>query len=214
VAVSGRSHDDFPLADLYAVEREAGSAVQTNLVVIWVAATTYLIAAGGGLSVLADNARQGDPLVNAVWSILYFVPFPACALAGYHLILFGTGVVRSKSIQMVEAELKRRANAISPNSAETKFDWEKFGSMTETEWNDLGKGPAAMLPVSIGAFLVPYFSAILLVGSCYYMLAQHVTNFSWSFTVFFVVSLWAYGTFGVFIVWLAVSTFRKQGDST
>jgi hypothetical protein len=205
VAVSDRSHADFPLADLYAVEREAGSAVQTNLVVIWVAATTYLIAAASALSVLADDKSRLDEF----WIVLYLLPFPACALAGYHLILFGTGVVRSKSIEMVEAELKRRVTLSSSRHSEIDFDWKKYGSAAETGWNDPGKGPAAMLPVSFGALLVPYLSAIALVVYCFVLLTAHISRMSCAF----IIPLLAYSSYGFFIAWLAVETFRKQGDS-
>jgi hypothetical protein len=89
---------------------------------------------------------------------------PACALAGYHLILFGIGVIRSDSIQLLESELVKGTT----NVVKREYDGLKIGSKGETAWTDFKVASTAMRITSGVAFLVPYLSALLLTAYCLY----------------------------------------------
>jgi hypothetical protein len=195
---SSHQSSDFSLSDLYAVEREAGAAVQANIVVIWVAATTYLTAAVAALA-LFSGGQLGENLM-----VLFILPIPACALAGYHLILVGTGAVRSKSIELLEKELEN-LSAVSPHHHALANRWEGIGSRAETNWNNANKGPAPMPVVSAIALLVPYVSAGLLVYECLRRALEQVGPNSFAFGAF----LAGYLIYAEFVLWLGILTVRK-----
>jgi hypothetical protein len=194
----------FSLAEFYAVEREAGAAVQTNIVGVWIAATTYLIAA----FVALGSYDSGQ--IKLTLPALLLIPFPACALAGYHLLLFGTGVVRSKSIELVERALA------SESDAALRGKWDRLGSRAETNWFNpdlrpasLIKGSLATIAVQVCAFLVPYISAGILTGTC---LSRVHQQHSMGTTAFFGF-LAAYALYGIFVAWLGIRTLLRQWAS-
>lgn len=93
------------LIALYAAERQTGFTVQTALLAIWAASATYLTATAAVLTLSFGEAATSlfTPLRQT--GVLLFLPFPAVALAGYHAITFGIGIVHSRSIQILEDEL-------------------------------------------------------------------------------------------------------------
>jgi hypothetical protein len=162
------------MLQFYAVERGAGAALQTNVVVIWVAATTYFTAASAAVALIFD----GNSGLKEDWNLLYWIPFPACAFAGYHMILFGTGAVRSRSIELVEDVLMTQRQEMSTLRADWQREpfvlWSlwgektrsKIGSRAETDWTNFDKATWPMKIISGIALSVPYFSALVLVILC------------------------------------------------
>lgn len=154
--------DETAVASLYAVEREAGNSVQVNMVVLWVAATTYLMAAAGITAVvLSDEGPQFSTFTEEV--LFGFLPAPACAIAGYHLILFGISQVRSNSIHLIEEALVDSL----PTALKTKWSQRpsRIGSQAETDWTDIGNRDVkkSMKVTSVFAFAVPTASSAALI---------------------------------------------------
>ncbi|WP_282783396.1 hypothetical protein, partial [Nocardia sp. CC201C] len=105
---------------------------------IWIAATTYFTAAFALFIVLfSGDAVSNIQGATRFW-ILYALPFPACSFAGYHLILFGTGVIRSKSIEILEESVVSNATRRSDDSV-GEFWSKNIGSRAETGWTNYYK---------------------------------------------------------------------------
>jgi hypothetical protein len=148
------------VAALYTIEREMGFSVQTSLITVWLAATTYLTAALGILALLLGNSSiKGSGTVTL---LLYALPGPACALAGYHVILFGIGLIHSKSIELLEREVVNGAT----QAVKAKYELKSIGSKSETAWTYFKTASWEMQVTSMVAFLVPYLSASALVVLC------------------------------------------------
>lgn len=148
------------IAALYTIEREAGFSVQTNLLTVWIAATTYFTAVLGILALLLDVGKDLDLITKVV--LMAALPLPACALAGYHLILSGIGFIRSRSIELLEQELVNAATWKVKN----KYHLAVIGSKGETAWTDREQASWLMQVTSGVAYVVPYLSAVLVTLSC------------------------------------------------
>ncbi len=151
------------MAALYTIERETGFSVQTNLLTVWIAATTYFTAV---LGILAILLTAGDDLDNVLLKAILMstLPLPACALAGYHLNLFGIGLIHSNSIELLEQELVNEAT----DKIQVDYFHKQIGSRSETAWTDFKYAPIISTINSSVAFMVPYLSAILLSVACFY----------------------------------------------
>ncbi|MGU3502999.1 hypothetical protein [Mycobacterium sp. C31M] len=187
------------LLALYVAEREAGGVVQTSILVIWIAATTYLTAAFGVIGLLHDK-------LDAPY-LYYLLPAPACALAGYHLILFGIGVVRSNSIEKLEKGVLRKIHSTDVGMASR----DTFGSAAETNWTTWGKDNLSMTASGVIAFLVPYLSALALTIVCLSNVSTQCSNVSDSCGPAFYAASLIYLTVGISIASLAMKTVRKLG---
>jgi len=155
------------LAALYTAERETGFSVQTNLLTVWIAATTYFTAV---LGILAFLLKTGDTAGSDMLRLrlLCALPLPACALAGYHVNLFGIGLIHSKSIELVEQELINETTA----TLRLEYSRKHIGSRSETEWTDFKAQTKRTIRHRIAflssliAFLVPYISSLLVSYVC------------------------------------------------
>jgi hypothetical protein len=167
--VSNPGPDSLPPATqtvsaLYTIERHMGFSVQTNLLTVWIAATTYLTAALGIVALLFGSEFGKALDENTKVLFLSMLPLPACALAGYHLIFFGIGLIHSDSIQVLERELVKSTTRV----VQEEYECAKIGSKGETAWTDFKSASTAMRITSGVAFLVPYLAALLLAGYCLY----------------------------------------------
>lgn len=185
------------LLALYVAEREAGGVVQTSILVIWIAATTYLTAAFGVIGLLHDK-------LDAQY-LYYLLPAPACALAGYHLILFGIGVVRSNSIEKLEEGVLRKIHSTDVGTANR----DDYGSAAETNWTTWGRNNLSMTASGVIAFLVPYLSALTLTVVCLSNVSAQCSNVSDSCGPAFYTASIVYMTVGIAIASLAFKTVRK-----
>lgn len=188
---------------LYAAERQAGFSVLTNTIVLWIAATTYFTAAVGVLALMHMwDSTQTDTAVRAVPRLLlYWLPFPACALAGYHVILYDIQASHSQSIAILE---KYIVNDNAPVDVKSYWEVGRIGSRAETdrtEWAlDFRKIPIMM--TGIVALLVPYVSAFLLTIFCLVNLHQ-VTGFrDWVYSL----TVGLYISFGLSVISLGVQS--------
>ena len=184
------------LIALYAAERAAGGAVQSSILVIWIGATTYLTTAFGVIALMTKQELD-------VQYVYYLLPIPACALAGYHLILFGIGVVRSGSIELLEEHLVASALGL-----ESKYGLQRrrIGSVAETDWTTWGSKNVSMTVAGVVAFLVPYVSAVVLVIVC---LCKVEDKNSW----FFPFAILVYLVVGVYIARLGARTVGRLESS-
>lgn len=173
------------MAALYTVERETGFSVQTNLLTVWIAATTYFTAV---LAIFAVLLTAGGDLNNVHLNALLMsaLPLPACALAGYHLNLFGIGLIHSDSIELLEQELVNEATV----KVRADYSDKKIGSRSETAWTDFKYAPIIATVSSAVAFMVPYLSAVLLSIACFYGIHRlHLPRWSLIFGITYAVVL-------------------------
>lgn len=189
------------LTTLYEAERAAGSSVLTNTFGLWFAATTYITFAFSALHVLGDKGPP-SPL------ILYALPYPACAFAGYHMILFGIGLVRSKSIEKIERALMASAPETIMQSWERNPKPSHIGSRAETDWTDFKKAKCSMKFVAAVAYPAPYILATVLVFVCL-RAAHQVRTQDWLYIIVVAV----YTIIGLGIIWLSARTFLHIADS-
>lgn len=150
-------------ATLYTLERAAGQAAQANLLIIWVASTTYATTTLGVLLIFFgdEHAAKLSDIIDPV-VLLLFLPFPACALACYHVILFGIGSIHSGSIDILEKELLSTASA----GMRTAYDDNRLAAKAETHWSNFGNARTLVRVSQIFAFLVPIGAAAVLTGVC------------------------------------------------
>lgn len=187
------------LVALYGAERAAGTSILTNTLALWFAATTYSTFAFGALHVLTTNSTPGAASPPVSQFVFYAVPYPACAFAGYHMILFGIGVVRSKSIELIEKDLISH----SPHAISKQWNAipSRIGSSAETNWTDLIKAKPAMKIIAISSYPAPYVLAGVLV----------VTSLHQTHKILFqdgpyTICALGYIAFGVTLAWLGVRT--------
>lgn len=160
---SAGSSNRETVATLYGIERAAGNAVQANLLAVWVASSTYGTAAFGVFLIFFSNLNTDrlDSVANPV-ALLSVLPFPACALACYHAILFGIGSIHSKSIELLEEELICYAS----QEMRGAYAQNRLASKAETHWSTFDKRNKELAFAQIVAFLVPLSSAIFMSIVC------------------------------------------------
>jgi len=196
---------------LYNVERQAGFSILTNTVVLWIAATTYFTAAFGLLALLHLWDTPGDQGAShgigmttsqAIPHILfYWLPFPAWAIAGYHVIFFDMQAAHSRSISILERNLM--SNYVASN-IQKLWGEGQIGSKAETdrtEWGfQLRKIP--VVATGIVSLIVPYVSAILLTYVCFtnlHEVIQFPDRMYW-------IAIGLYTAFGVSIIGLGLQS--------
>lgn len=187
------------IAGLYAVERQIGSALQKDTLAVWFAATTFFTAAVG-LLVLMQNQTIDVDTVAKVWVVLT-LPIISCAFAGYHLILFGTSAIRSRSIEWLEMEIIKQC------SPSVQRNWNsspsEIGSKAETDRVNYGRSGKVVPIVQFFAFLPPYFYALILAAIAIFSLPKltifHVWVYRayWPFLLIYAVILVVYIILGV-----------------
>ena len=165
-----------------------GFSVQSNMLVAWLAATTYFTTAAGVLALVfsfggGETSTAAYISSGVISGIVALIPFPACAIAGYHVILFGIGMVHSKSIALLEDELMDGAIG----AVKTNYCNNLLGSKAETKLTDFGTAGWSMKVSSAVAYVVPLVgAATLVVLSLNYLRIQH-SLLSWWFIVAFAV---------------------------
>lgn len=149
------------VAALYVIEREVGYTIQSNLLTMWIAASTYFTAVVGVLAVLLGS--ENSLSTGAKAALMCALPLPACALAGYHLYVFGIGLIRSRSIELLERELVRDAT----HAVRRDYADRRIGSKGETAWTDFRQASPVTTFASIVAFCVPYVSSVIVTYVCF-----------------------------------------------
>jgi len=192
------------LNSLYNAERDAGTAVLTNTLGVWFATTTYITFAFSALHIIHGDLPEGSMVPP--W-ILYALPYPAFAFAGYHMILFSIGVVRSRSIEILEEQI------MQGSSPELKNAWNgdppKIGSKAETAWTDIGKAKWSMRLTALVAYPAPYVLAGVLAFECMGQVEDGVIFQNWTYTG--VLAVYVFG--GAAILWLGARTLWPLAKS-
>lgn len=185
------------LYSLYTAEREAGTSVLTNTLGVWFATTTYITFAFSALHIIKGEIPKGE-LVPAL--ILFALPYPAIAFAGYHMILFSIGVVRSRSIGILEEQIMQDSTHVIVDAWMEKPP--RIGSKAETAWTDLGQAKWSMRITAAVSYPAPYILAGVLAYSCLGQVEDGVLFENWIYTA--VVT--TYIVAGLAIGWLGVRT--------
>jgi hypothetical protein len=126
------------LASLYAVERQDLANLSNVQFAIVGAGLAYLLAAIFGMSQAAPQNNAG-----ALWLA---VPLPIVSLIAFHALLLKLSIARTKSCDLLEQRLVRRAS-IKP---------ETFGTMTSNRIMDIGQASIIYWPAIIIAYAGVY----------------------------------------------------------
>jgi hypothetical protein len=152
---------------MYSAERQAGFSTQTDLLAVWVAAVTYSgvalgIVASGQIDASVDRAQGVTGLAAVIAFVV--IPLPAFAIAAYHLILFGIGMIHSRSIAVLELELASKAS----DAIRSSYAKSLIGSRAEAVWTETSSW--LLRPVQGLAYLPPYVGALALLGLCLFQI--------------------------------------------
>lgn len=145
---------------LYAVERQAGAAVQESILTTWIACATYFVAAA---TLITGAPDDWEWLRNSVvgYSV---IPLPALALASYHFTLFATAMAHAQSIVILEERMVSMAGwAIKDVHENTQSS---ICARSETQITEGKISPVSTAILSALAYGIPYISLIALEAIC------------------------------------------------